>query len=245
LAVLVALSLASAPAARAQAALTPTQILEKMDAVSSGYADQEMKVKLTITDVDGTAKAYDLHVLQKGDSRRLVRFTSGEIKGMASLIEDRNRMYVFLPGFKKVRRIAAHNMSQSFAGSDFSNNDVATASWAKAYDAVLEREDAGAWYLKCTPRAGENIEYAWARVKVDKQTHVQLVVEYYNQADEKVKLFEAFEAKTFPCGHVRPTWVQMSDPRSGHKTRMDVLEWKTDQGLADSAFTVRQLQWGR
>src|SRR5512142_2014948 len=117
--VLVALAvLGLASSASAQAPLTAGQILDKMDATNNAFADQTMEIRLTVIDVDGSKKSYDMTVLQKGDTKRLVTFTSGEMKGMATLVEDRNSVHVYLPGYKKVRRVAAHNMNQSLAGSD-------------------------------------------------------------------------------------------------------------------------------
>jgi outer membrane lipoprotein-sorting protein len=221
-----------------------TEILDKMDRSMNGYADQQMDVTMVIVDVDGTKKSYDFTIYQKGDVKRYILFTSGEIKGMATLIEDRERVYAYLPGFKKVRRVATHNMNQSFAGSDFTNNDMATVSWTKNYDAKMDHADADSWYLLCTPKPGTQSDYSKAIVKVDKKTFSQMGVDYYDAKGAKVKMFANYDLKDYH-GVVRTSLVTLSDPRTGHKTELHVKDFKVNQGLNDDLFTVRQMQWGK
>ena len=233
------------PAAHAAAeAPSAAEILGKMDRMMNGFEDQSMEVRLTIVDVDGSRKSYEFSIWQKGDERRLLKFTSGEMKGMATLIQDRNNMYVYLPGFKKVRRVAAHNMNQSFAGSDFSNEDMASVSWTKVYDVKFVREDAEAWYLLATPKPGEKIDYAKVELKIDKKHGTQLEAVYYNKAGEKVKRFDDADLKMWD-GIPRAGTITVSDPRTGHKTIMELKTFKVDQKLPDEMFTERFLYLGK
>lgn len=232
--------------AMAQEKLTADEILGKMDQKINGHTDQEMSVKLTVYDTDGSTKEYLFTIQQKGNSKRLVRFTSGEVKGMAILAENQERVYVYLPGYKKVRRVASHNMNQSLVGSDLSNSDMATASYPEVYTPALDHEDADYWYLKLTPKKPEDSAYAWAIIKIGKKDYLQWQTDYYNAAGEMVKRFKADKAKLFPgMTDAWHSWIEYSDPRTGHRTTLDVLDLKVDQGLKDSMFTTRQLQWSK
>jgi len=235
----------SAPAAGAQEKLTAEQILDKMDRTMNGFDDQEMDVDMTIVDTDGSKKTYSFNIKQKGNDRRLVRFRSGEIKGMATLTESGNRAYVYLPGYKKVRRVAAHNMNQSFAGSDFSNTDLATSCWKCLYDGKLDKEDGTHYTMTLTPRKGNDTGYARVVMKISKQQWRQEDTDYFNASGDLVKTFRVSNFRTYGCGVTQPETIEMSDPRSGHKTLMTVKELKVNQGLKESVFTERELQWGK
>jgi len=217
-------------------------LLKKMDAVTSGYADQEMDVDLVIKDVDGSEKVYGMTVWQQG-AKRLVRFTSGETKGMATLI-DGDRMYVFMPGFKKIRRIAAHNMKQAFAGSDMSNADMSTIAWADDYDVTFEKETDTQFVLRGKPKPGKNIEYASVLLYIAKDGYYQDAIDYFNDKGEKVKEFVGKNKQAWPGNVQRFQLLIMRDPRTGHSTEMRLKTFKVNQGLADDHFTKRQLQWG-
>lgn len=225
--------------------LDPVQILKGMDNFTNGFADQEMDITFNVYDVNGSIKKYDALTQQKGREKRLIRFKSGEMKGMSILTEENDRMYVYLPGYKRVRRIAAHNMNQSFVGSDYSNNDMAACDYSRDYDAVITREDGKFWWLTLTPKAGKKLDYAKLVMKISKDVFRMWETEYYNNKGELLKVFSIEEPKDFGTNVTWPGQVQMRDARTGHKTILTIHTFKVDQGLKDSMFTQRYLQWAR
>lgn len=222
-----------------------SEIIEKMDKKISGYDDQYMKLTMNIYDVDGSKKAYDFEMWQKGVDKRLLRFRSGEMKGFATLILDRNNVWAYLPAFKKVRRVAATNMKQSIAGSDFSNEDMSVGSWGKDWNITLDKEDDKFYYLKATPKEGVNTVYASALLVVEKGTYYQDHVDYFNEKGQKVKVYYLKNLTDFGLDMKRHQIVGMLDPRNGHKTELFVHEMKANTGMKDKLFTKRNLQWGR
>ncbi len=232
------------PGAATAEDLSPQAILEKMDQVNYGYEDQVMDIRMTVVDVDGTTKSYEVTIYQKGDQKRLVRFTSGEVKGMATLVESPTRTYVYLPGFKKVRQVASHAMGQTFAGSDFTMDDISNPTYARRYQARLVREDEGHWFLELTPKPGETPLYPTVEVTVQKGTFFQLETKYYDENRRLVKTMTCSEPKTYH-GRLRNSVVVLKDARTGHSTRLDILDFRVNQGLKDTMFTVRELQWSR
>lgn len=224
--------------------MTGQQILEATDKAVVGFDDQEMDVTLTVKDRSGEEKEYTINIKQKGDDKRLIRFTSGEDKGMSVLTENQDRMYVYMPGYKKVRPVAAHNMNQGFIGSDFTNADMANAAWAKLYSATLLKDDDKIWYIELTPKAGKETAYPKVILHVGKKEYRQWGTDYFNSKGEKVKEMRASQPKVFD-GVMWPSRVVMSDPSTGHSTTLVVRSLKINQGLKKSIFTKRHLQWSK
>lgn len=222
---------------------SPADVLAKMEATINGFADQKMDMKLTVVDVDGAKKSYELTMFQKGE-KRMIQFTSGEMKGMATLVEDRSSVHVYLPGFKKVRRVAAHNMNQSLAGSDLTSEDMANVSWAADWNVAIEKQDDAAWWLVLTPKKPDESTYARVVHKVEKKDFTQSESHYFNKAGEEVKRFLNSDLTDF-SGSKRYKNIVVSDPRTGHRTELEVKDFKVNQNLKDDLFTVRQLQWGK
>ncbi|RJO65978.1 MAG: outer membrane lipoprotein-sorting protein [Myxococcales bacterium] len=231
--------------AAAKEKLSPQQILEKMDAFTNGFDDQEMRITWLIYDVNGSTKSYDSVIQQKGRNKRLIRLTSGELKDMAILTEDENRMYVYLPGYKRIRRIANHGMKQSFVGSDYTNADMSTANYADKYDAKLEKEDEKFWWLRLDPKPGADMDYGHLVMKIGKDVFRMWGASYYDKQGRHVKEFSIRDVKKFPRGVEWPEYVQMADPQTGHRTELHIKEFIVNQGLKDSLFTQRSLQWSR
>ena len=224
---------------------SPLEILEKMDTVISGYNDQLMEIEMVIIDVDGSRKSYKFVMYQKKGGKRLVRFTSGDLKGMSVLTLPGGRAYVYLSGYKRVRRVAAHNMKQTIAGSDFTQEDMATTNWAELYDAELLSEDEGFWRLRCNPKDERKMGHAYAILKIGKKEFRQWGVEYYNDKGEMIKFLDNENIKTFNSGARCHGRVRLTDARTGHKTDLNILDFKVNQGLKDKFFTTRHMQWGR
>ncbi len=225
------------------AKLSAAEILQKMEATNNGYADQTLNEEMNVIDVDGTRRTYDLTVRQKG-AKRLVEFTSGESKGMSILVEDRDSVYVYLPGFKKVRRVAANNMSQSMVGSDLSSDDSAIVSWALSYDATLDKEDDTSWWLALTPKPGSKSDYGKIVHRVDKTNFLQQETHYFDKSGQEIKRMICSNPTSYD-GIVRYKTAVFSDPRTGHRTELETTSAKYNQGLGDDLFTVRQLEWGK
>ncbi len=233
---------ADAPAAPA-AKLSAVEILQKMENTNNAYSDQTLDERLTVVDVDGSRRSYDFTLYQKG-TKRLVSFTSGENKGMSILVEDRNNVYVYLPGFKKVRRVAAHNMKEPMVGSDLSDEDMATVSWAVAYDVKLDKEDDTSWWLVLTPKPGESSDYSRIVHRVDKTSFCQQETHYYDKAGQEVKRLVSSDLTNWD-GVQRYKRSTFSDPRTGHRSELETRSAKYNGGLADDLFTVRQLEFGK
>ncbi len=234
---------AEKPVEKAAPKPSAQEILKKMEALNNGFADQKMEIRLSIIEGDGSRKSYDMTLLQKGDSKRLVHFTSGELKGMSTLVESRDSVHVYLPGFKKVRRVAAHNMNQSVAGSDLSSEDMAQVSWATDWNLKLDKEDDSSYWLLLTPKQPGG-SYTRVVHRVAKDSFVQQETHYYNAAGEEVKRFINSDVTDFH-GVKRSKLITVSDPRTKRRTEMELKDFVVNQGLKDSLFTVRELQWGK
>ena len=73
----------------------------------------------------------------KGTKWRRVEFLEpGDVKGMKVLVRSVNQMYVYLPAYRKVRRVASHVRSQGFMGTAFGFDDMSTV----VYGDVLRGE---------------------------------------------------------------------------------------------------------
>jgi outer membrane lipoprotein-sorting protein len=229
--------------ADAPAKLSPVEILGKMEATNNGYTDQTLSERLTVVDVDGSRRSYDMTFRQKG-TKRLVDFTSGESKGMSVLVEDRDTVYVYMPGFRKVRRVASSAMNQAVVGSDISNDDMATVSWGQLYDVTLDKEDDSSFWLSLVPKQGVDTGYAKIVHRVDKSHFLQEETHWFDRGGQEVKRLVASQPTNYD-GVTRYKLIVFSDPRTGHRTELDTQSAKYNQGLSDALFTLRQLQWGK
>jgi len=78
-------------------------------------------------------------------------------------------------------------------------------------------------------------------VLVEQASLIPVAVDYYDQKGRKVKEFRVHEFK-----QIEGIWttirIEMRDLKTRHRTVMETLEVKYNQGLSDDIFTLRYLE---
>ena len=220
-----------------------SDVLGKVDAAMNNFTDGEFESKLFIREPGGAAREIDFTTYQKVPDKRLVRFSApGDLRGMGVLVENKDVMYVFLPGFQKVRRVGTHVKAQTFMGSDFSYEDMSLSRYAPTYDAKLVKEDANSWELDLTVKPGQEIEYPRVHMWVEKKSHQPTKIDFMDAGGKVLKTTEYFDYHIDGGTHYGPAKVVVTDHRrNDHKSEIQFVSTKLSQGLKDDFFTQRTL----
>lgn len=227
---------------------TGSDVLGKVDHAMNNFNDGVFESKLLIREPNGAARELVFTTWQKVPDKRLVRFFSpGDVKGMGVLVENKDTMYVYLPGFQKVRRVGTHVKNQTFMGSDFSYEDMSLTRYGVVYDAKLVKEDAKTWELDLTVKPGVEIEYPRVHMIVDKQAQQPLRVDFQDASGKPLKTNE-YEGYHLEGGaeHWNPNKVIVTDHRRNeHRSEIVFTGVKLNSGLRDDLFTQRSLIRGQ
>lgn len=218
-------------------------VLTKVDNAMNNFTDGEFESKLLIREPGGQAREIGFTTFQKVPDKRLVRFSSpGDLKGMGVLVENKDVMYVFLPGFQKVRRVGTHVKAQTFMGSDFSYEDMSLSRYSPTYDAKLIKEDASSWELELTVKPGQEIEYPRVHMWVDKKAQQPTRIDFMDAGGKVLKTTEYVDYHIDDANHYGPSKVIVTDHRrNDHKSEIIFTRVKLNQGLKDDFFTQRTL----
>ena len=218
-------------------------VLAKVDNAMNNFTDGEFVSKLFIKEPNGSAREIDFTTYQKVPDKRLVRFSApGDLRGMGVLVENKDVMYVFLPGFQKVRRVGTHVKAQTFMGSDFSYEDMSLSRYSPTYDAKLVKQDAQSWELELTVKPGQEIEYPRVHMWVEKKSQQPTKIDFMDQGGKVLKTAEYLDYHLDGATHYGPAKVIVTDHRrNDHKSEIDFVETKLNQGLKDDFFTQRTL----
>ena len=222
--------------------LTALEVLRKSDSVVNAPKDQDMKIKFILIDKDGGQKEREAIMLQKGSEIRMVKFLSpADQQGIAFLDLPDDMMYLYLPAFRKVRRIASHVKNQKFAGTDLTYDDMATINYAEEYDPEFAENTDEHFVLVLTPKAGVKKDYSKLTMRVRKDNFYPEKIEYYDKSGSLRKTAERRKIEK-----VGDYWVsrelEVHDIKEDHRTEVILEEVKFDSGLKDSLFTQRYLK---
>jgi outer membrane lipoprotein-sorting protein len=183
-------------------------------------------------------------VFQRPASVAGTRFLTMETSGGG---EDR---WIFLPSLGKVRRIASSEGSGNFMGTDFSYDDISSASRDPDQDNhTLVREETlngkPCYVIESRPR---DSSYQYSRMVqwIDKDSKIGYKIELYDRknTNSPVKVVEMKEVKEIQ-GRLTPTVTTMTTTNAGTSTTiyMDILKY--DDPIPEGVFTTAYLETGR
>jgi len=215
-------------------------ILKKMDDIMYSPKDITGKTKIILIDKAGKQKTREANIIQKGNDKRIFRFTAPASQaGIAVLSLPNDVMYLYLPAYGKERRISSSVKNQNFAGTDFSYDDMESKPYSEKYVPKLINTEEDIYVLELTPKSPKSA-YSRLIVKVHKTNYYPTYMEYYDKGKKKTK-----EA-VYQFEKIGKYWnakeVEMTDLRKNHKTKMLMSDVKYDTGLTDDEFTVRKLK---
>ncbi len=235
-----ALMLAAMDARADDAEAQLAQVDEALNQAKDQFLDYEM-----VDIKDGKERTLRLEVSIKGE-KRLTAFTApADLRGTKVLIVSPTQMYIYLPAYKKVRRIASHVTEQGFMGTTYSNDDLALTRYAPLYAAKIVSSDEDKSKLELTKKSGAVAPYARIVMTVEKKRSLPLEMEYFDDAGNKVKTETRSE---YTCeGKVcAPEVIAMRDHTDGdHVSKLVRKKWKVNGGLSDRLFTKRNLARAR
>ena len=233
----------SAPVVQSE---TAEALLARVDRQNAAFTDALFRFKMVVKSSSGAVeREVEFTTKQKGNQKRLVRFLSpGDIKGMGFLLEGPGIMYAKLPAFgNRIRRLGTSQMNQSFMGSDLTSEDMSAIDYAPAYTATLAGQDGADTVLALQLKAGKSSEFPRLKMWVNADRATITKIEYYDAAGKHLRSCLRSEYKKDSDGHFSPGLMTYIDHRrGGHKTDMQLVESKLNNGFKDDEFTQRALQ---
>lgn len=192
-----------------------------------------------------------------GRNRTLARFHApAQIRGEGVLLvehdRDRSEVLLYLPAYKKVRRVETQSQRSSFMGSAFSYADLG-APHAADYTHRLLREEPcpGSPRVAChvlelepaSEAVRERTGYARGTHWIRADNHVAVRAELVGLDGAVAKRLSASELREVDpaAGRWMPLVIRMEDARTGRFAELRFADVKANRGLADDLFTRQSL----
>ncbi|MBI1211651.1 MAG: outer membrane lipoprotein-sorting protein [Alphaproteobacteria bacterium] len=227
-------ALAWVPVANAGDAQKGLEIARAAKDRDEGFGSYRSQAKMILRDKTGTAVERDFIALAlevKGDGDRTsIEFeTPLDVRGMTVLTHahtDRDDdQWLYLPAASRTRRITSGSRSGSFAGSEFSYEDLVGHIIEKnTYEWLRDEPCPSAPDRMCyvneqrpkDPDSGYSRMVAW----IDQQDYRGYKVEYYDRSGALLKTLVSSDFKLFDNKYLRPTKMVMSNFQTGKSTEM-------------------------
>jgi hypothetical protein len=199
-----------------------------------------------VTQEPGKAVREMAFEVQNMGEKRLVKFSApSDMKGTRVLVLSRKQMWVYLPAYKKIRRVASHVKQQGFMGTMYSDEDMSTSHYAAVYEADTVSEDAESITLGLSSKPGASSGYGRLEMVLRRDIMLPTEIRFYNPEGQHLKTERRPE---YDCDAdiCTPRIMRMTDHTRGDAwTELTAVERLINQGISASIFSVRNLERGR
>lgn len=183
----------------------------------------------------------------KGTDLSLVLVTApAKDKGSASLKRQRE-MWNWVPSIERVIKIAPSMLSQSWMGSDFTNDDLINqSSIVVDYQHELKGEDTfdgdKVWVIDAVAKPDAPVVWSKVTLWISKSTYLQRKVEFYDEFDELVNVMTTYDVKELG-GRKLATRMEMQPlDKPDNKTVLITHQAQFDFDIDDSFFSQQQMK---
>jgi len=183
----------------------------------------------------------------KGDEYSLILITSpARDKGTAYLKRGKE-IWNYSPNIDRMIKLPPSMMSQSWMGSDFSNDDlVRESSTIHDYSHRIIKEetyqDRQCWVLELIPKPESSIVYGKVLIWVAKDLYVQMQIQNFDEKNNLVSSILFSEIKQIG-GRSIPTVMEMiTADKNNHKTIIKYEVVQFNISLDEQFFSVQNLK---
>ncbi|HHF3071932.1 TPA: outer membrane lipoprotein-sorting protein [Vibrio diabolicus] len=220
-------------------------IVQKSDQAMRGkssYSEATMKIVRPDWSRSMTMKSWT-----KGTELSLVLVTApAKDKGSASLKRHRE-MWNWVPSIERVIKIAPSMLSQSWMGSDFTNDDLINqASIVVDYQHQLLQSETfdgdKVWVIDALAKPDAPVVWSKVRLWISQTSFLQRKVEFYDEFDELVNVLTTYDVKTLGGRDVATRMEMQPIDKPGNKTVLITHEAQFDFDIDDDFFSQQQMK---
>ncbi|EIE1272062.1 outer membrane lipoprotein-sorting protein [Vibrio parahaemolyticus] len=183
----------------------------------------------------------------KGTELSLVLVTApAKDKGSASLKRHRE-MWNWVPSIERIIKIAPSMLSQSWMGSDFTNDDLINqSSIVVDYQHALLGNDSfegdKVWVIEATAKPDAPVVWNKVTLWISQSTYLQRKVEFYDEFDERVNVLTTYDVKELGGRKIATRMEMKPVDKPGNKTIFTTHQAQFDFDINDDFFSQQQMK---
>jgi hypothetical protein len=216
-------------------------------------ADEKMRgktsfVEMTVQTVRPSwTRELKLKSWAKGTQYSLIYITApAKEKGIVYLKRE-NEIWNWVPSIERTIKLPPSMLTQSWMGTDFSNDDLLKESsivedyiHGFAGDSIIQGRTCKK--IKLIPKPDAPVVWGMIMIWVDVTDYLQLRVEFFDEEMELVNTMESYEIKMLG-GRLLPARVEMIPAgKKGNKTIIIHNSIRFDEPIADNFFTLQNIK---
>lgn len=182
----------------------------------------------------------------KGNDFAMILVTAPVKEKGIVFLKRAKEIWNWVPSIERNIKMPPSMMSQSWMGTDFTNDDlVKEASILDDYTHRITGEavlgERSCHIIEMLPRSSSAVVWGKVMLWIDKKDDLMLRAEYFDEDDHLVNTMNSMDVKMLG-GRLLPARVEMVPAdKPGHKTVLIYTSVEFNQPLEDTFFTVQQM----
>lgn len=220
-------------------------IVQKADEKLRGTTSQ---VELTIKTIRPSwTRSMDVKAWMKGNDYSMILIQSpAKDKGIAFL-KHKKEVWNWMPSLERTIKLPPSMMSQSWMGTDFTNDDLVKESsivndynHSIAGDTVIQERNC--YVIQMIPRPEAAVVWGKLIVCIDKKDFLELHTKFFDEDGKLINIMNAYDIKIMD-GRLIPTRFEMIPmDKKNQKTEMTYRAIKYNRPIEDGFFTAERMK---
>lgn len=230
------------PAAMGQDA---TEIVKTADARMRGKTSQALITIQTVR--PGWTREMKVKTWMKGTDLAMILIQSPAKERGIVYLKRRKELWNWLPSLEKIIKLPPSMMSQSWMGTDFTNDDlVKESSIVFDYthqligDTVIAERDC--YQVRMLPKPEAAVVWGQLIVCIDKKDYLELHTRFYDEEGTMVNSMNAYDIKKMDNRTIPTRFEMIPADKPGRKTVMIYEQVFYDRPMDDGFFTTEQMK---
>jgi outer membrane lipoprotein-sorting protein len=229
-------------------------LAQEIAARNVGWKDMVGSVEMVLRDARGSEakRSFKVKLLEKptpaaGDYSLVVFEAPADVKGTAVLshakADSDDEQWLFLPAARRVKRVSASNRTGSFAGSEFSFEDLTAAEQNKYDWQYLGETPCGAlacYSVEAKPKDPAS-GYSRRVLKIDTTLLRIQTVDFFDRKGARLKTLAYGDYAKMENRYWRAKEWTMTNHQNGKSTTLRFSAMKFNNGLSTSDFSPGKL----
>lgn len=225
--------------------LTATEIIQKATDKLNGESSKG-SMKMTV-ERPGWSREVIMKSWSMTDEYYLILITSPVKDKGQTFLKRQNDMWNWMPSINKMIKIPPSMMSQSWMGSDFTNDDlVKMNSYVDEYthEIIGEEEIEGynCYKLELIPKPDAPVVWGKVLVWISTEEFYELKLEFYDEDMGLVNRQECFDIKQFSDRKLPAKLVMTPVDEPGNKTIIEIIDTEFNIDIDESFFSQQNMK---
>jgi len=226
-------------------AQTAGEIVQKADEKMRGSTSQ---MELTIKTTRPTwTRTMDIKAWMKGTNYSMILIQSpAKDKGIVFL-KRKKEVWNWMPALERTIKLPPSMMSQSWMGTDFTNDDLVKESsvihdYDHSFCGDTTISNRNCYIIQMIPKQDAAVVWGKLVVCIDKKDFLELHTRFYDEDGQLVNIMNAFDVKLMD-GRLIPTRFEMIPAdKKNQKTEMIYKTIKYNRPIDDGFFTSEKMK---